>query len=110
MAGLLNRRVTILKAKSTLDAYGAEVVEWSSFLVCYAEFVHMRGTETVDAARLQGREIFKVKLRRSAKSAEISTEDRLRDERVDQLFQIRSVDAISNQRWIFLVVESGVAA
>ena len=58
---------------------------------------------------MQGRAIYKVKVRSSTKSRSITTDYRMRDVRRGTEYQIREVDPITDRAWVYLVVESGVA-
>lgn len=95
--------------QSTPDGYGGSDRTWVEKYACRAEFVYQRGSEAVDAARLDGRAIFKIKTRSCAAARAITTEYRMRDVRRAVEYQVREVDAITDPRWIYVVVESGVA-
>ncbi len=76
---------------------------------CRAAFVHLRGSEAVEAARLAGREVYRVKIRQSAAARAVTTDWRMRDTRRGTVFNIRSVDAVTDPAFIWITVESGVA-
>ena len=75
-----------------------------------AEFIYLRGSEGVDAARLAGRSVFKVRLRADAETRAIETDWRMRDLRRGTAFNVREVDAVTDALSVYLVVESGVAS
>lgn len=75
----------------------------------WAEFIYQRGSESVDAARLSGKAIYKLRIRQSSAARAISTDWRMRDLRRGTEYQLREIDAITDRRWIYIVVESGVA-
>lgn len=110
-------RVAFDVQNQTPDGAGGADVEWSESYQCAARLIYSRGSETIEAARLEGRSIFKVKIRSCAASRQIQTDWRMRDlRRGDQngpfpgtRYNIREVDAITDRRWVYLVVESGVA-
>lgn len=120
-AGRLQQRVGFDIFVETPDGSGGQARAWTEQFTCLAEFIYSRGSEAVDAARLQGRAIYKVKIRSSVASRAITTDWRMRDVRRglpdgvtgDVLpgtrFNIREVDAITDPAWVYLVVESGGA-
>ncbi|MFY0619320.1 head-tail adaptor protein [Shimia sp.] len=116
-AGDLRDKVAFDKEVVTPDGSGGHDRNWEQHHACRAQFIYSRGSETVDAARLQGRSIYKVKIRSCAVARAITTDFRMRDvRRGDQTaqlagepYQIREVDSITDRRWIYIVVESGVA-
>lgn len=91
---------------------------WEHQYSCRAEFIYSRGSEVVDAARLEGRSIFKIRIRQSEAARSIQPDWRMRDLRrgpqegdfAGVEYNIREVDAITDRRWIFLVVESGATS
>lgn len=120
-AGRLLERVSFDLVVGTPDGSGGEVRAWSQQFTCWAEFIYSRGSEAVDAARLQGRAIYKVKVLASTETKAITTDWRLRTVRrglpsgvgADALpgnrFNIREADAITDPAWVYLVVELGAA-
>lgn len=91
------------------DGAGGEDRTWVEILDVRAQFLYMRGSEIVDAARLEGRQLFKVLLRSSSSSRAITTDWRMRDVRRGTQFNIREVDAVTDRRWVWVTVEAGVA-
>jgi len=93
------------------DGYGNETSgEFTEQFAMAAEFRHRGGSEAVVAARLEGRNVFGVYIRSSVQSRTITTDWRMRDARRGTVYAIDAVDAITDQAWIYLTVESGVAA
>lgn len=119
--GLLPDRVAFDAPAMNPDGSGGVENGWSQAYSCAAQFIYSRGSEAVNAARLQGRAIYKVKVVSSSAARAITTDFRMRDVRrgpmdgvgADLLpgdrYQIREVDAITDRDWVYLVVESGVA-
>ncbi|GAA6190888.1 head-tail adaptor protein [Phaeobacter sp. NW0010-22] len=91
------------------DGSGGAVDGWAEQYTCKAEFIYSRGSETVDAARLQGRSIYKVKIRQSPSARSITSDFRMRDLNRDTEYNLREVDAITDKDWVYIVAESGVA-
>ncbi|WP_210245267.1 phage head completion protein [Martelella alba] len=84
---------------------------WQQGHACRAQMIYQRGSETVEAARLEGRAIFKVKLRSCLAARKITTDWRMRDLHRDNAeYAVVEVDAITDPFWIYVVVESGRAA
>jgi SPP1 family predicted phage head-tail adaptor len=109
MIGKLRDRVAFDAPIEVNDGYGGREEGWGEQFKRWAEFIHMRGNETTDAARLQGHEIYKVKIRQSNEAQGILSGWRMRDTRRGVAYNIRSVDNVADQQWIYVMVESGVA-
>ena len=120
--GQLVERVAFDAPANNPDGSGGVEDGWAEHHAARAEFIYSRGSEAVDAARLQGRAIYKVKIRSCAAARAVTTDFRMRDVRRglpagegigDPLpgtrYQVREVDAITDRRWIYIVVESGRA-
>ena len=110
----LREKVALDVSVSVPDGYGGHKSVWQEAFQRRAQFIYSRGSEAVDAARLTGRSIFKVKIRSSAETAAITTDWCLRDLRRGDLekdlpgtvYEIREVDAVTDPRWVYLVIES----
>lgn len=120
--GPMRERVAFDRPINVPDGYGGTETGWSSSpesLERPAEFIYSRGSEAVEAARLAGSSIYKIRIRSSAAAREITADWRMRDlrrETFDEegnpragVYNIREVDSITDRQWIFIVVESGVA-
>jgi len=102
------------------DGLGGTLTDWTEIRMCQAEFIYVRGSEAVEAARLQGRAVFKVRMWNTPAAREIRPKFRMRtvlrglpdgqgaDDAPGMRYNIIEVDAITNRRWIYLVVESEV--
>lgn len=108
-AGRLRESVAFDSPTSAPDGYGGTEDGWSEEHACRAEFIHQRGNEAVDAARLTGSQIYKVKIRSNAESRAILAGWRMRDVRRSVVYNIRSVDSVTDRQWVWLQAESGVA-
>ena len=69
----------------------------------------LRGGETVQAARLQGRQPVVVTVRRSSKSMQIDADTVMRDMRTGTVYNIRAVVPTEDRQFIEITAESGVA-
>lgn len=95
---------------------------WSQQHVCRAEVIYRRGSEVIEAARREGRAVFRLRLRQCAAARAITPAWRARDvrrglpagETGDPLpgarYNITEVDVISDRQWAYIVIESGKAA
>lgn len=120
-AGRLRQRVSFDQVVGTPDGSGGEARAWSLHFTCWAEFIYSRGSEAVDAARLQGRAIYKVKVLASSETKAITADWRMRtvhsglptgvgaDTLPGNRYNIREVDAITDPAWVYLVAELGGA-
>lgn len=109
-AGSLQHIVAFEMRAAADDGYG-NLVSGSfveQFRRC-AAFVYAGGGESVMAARLAGRSLVKVRLHSDAQTQAIKPDWRLRDVVTGSLYALREVDAITSRRWVYLIVESGVA-
>lgn len=107
--GQMRERVGFDRSIRTPDGSGGFTSEWEEEHVCGAEFIYSRGSETVIAARLQGQAIYKIRVHQSAGARKIEPHWRMRDLRRGVGYNVREVDMITDQKWVYLVVESGVA-
>lgn len=121
-AGRLRELVAFDVPAENPDGAGGVEIGWTEIRTCRAEFIYSRGSEAVEAARLQGRSVYKVKIRSMGTARDIDQSCRLRtvkrglpdgvdeaDTLPGQRYNVREVDQISLPGWIYLVVESGVA-
>jgi hypothetical protein len=97
---------------SSPDGAGGVETDWSAAedaYSCRAEFIYQRGSEAIEAARLSGRAIIKVKIRQSADARGITTDWRMRDVVNGVVYNIIEVDGGTDRQWIWIVAERGVA-
>lgn len=110
-AGDLNSRVTFQRRVTADDGYGNEVGEWQTQFTVWAGFKPLRGTETVMAARLSGRQPYIVTIRQSSQTRQITTDWRAVDARnSSRVFNIRAItDPDGTRAWLEVLTEQGVA-
>ena len=90
---------------------------------CRAGFTFLRGTESVIAARLEGKQPIVVRVRSSSNTRRIATDWRMRDLRNGSwvgpvgeqywdgpIYAVQSVIRTEDRRWVDVTVMSGVAA
>lgn len=119
--GDLTERVRFDAQEPIRDGFGNTREGWTAGYTCRAQFIYARGGETVQSARLEGRSVFKVRIRQCVAARALSQSHRLVDLRrvawddaTQQtasagVYNIREVDAITDRAWVYLLVESGVA-
>ena len=94
---------------SSSDGAGGTTGTWSEQFTRRAAFTHLRGGETVLAARLEGRHIQVITVRKSAAVDAVTTDWRIRDERTSEAFNIREVVQDLDRRTVSFLCEKGVA-
>lgn len=119
-AGDLSSRLAFDSPTGVDDGLGGKTISWSEELQRSAKIIYQSGTEAVQAARLAGRSIYKVKLRNDSGTQQITTDWRARDLRHglpsgvpgDTLpgarYNITEVDALTDRAWVWLVIEGDV--
>lgn len=116
----LNESVAFDEPVQTAGPGGVVTTEWTERYSCRAQFIYSRGSEAVEAARLEGRSTYKVRIRQCDAARDITSQWRMRDLRrlvengagdlIGGVYNIIEVDAISDRSWVYIVVQSGKAA
>lgn len=88
---------------------GVTLPGWAERYACRAQFIYARGGEVVEAARREGRSVFKVRIRSCTASRAIRVNWRMRDTRRSEDYNIIEADAVTDGEWVYLVVQSGKA-
>lgn len=91
------------------DGQGGQEEGWTQAVSCRAHFRYLRGGETVQAARLEGRQPVVVTIRQSDAARSITPEWRMRDTRRHDVYNIRSIVPSENRLYLELTCEKGVA-
>lgn len=102
------------------DGSGGVEAGWLEQIAnCKAHFRYLRGGETVQAARLEGRQPVVVTLQASAVTRAITSDWRMRDVRREEFdddgvlmrgeYNIRAVVETEDRQWIEVTAETGVA-
>lgn len=121
--GRLTRLVAFDKPTTTPDGYGGQETGWSGEfdeVKAWAEFIYLRGSEAVLAARLEGRQPIVVRVANFAGGRQITAGWRMRDlhngewttgdEWDGDVFNVRTAPTPTQDRqWLEILVESGVA-
>ncbi|CDM56283.1 MULTISPECIES: head-tail adaptor protein [Rhizobium] len=109
-SGELQHRVAFDERTTVDDGYGNTEGGFAERFKSWAAFRPRGGSEAVVAARLEGRNILGVYLRSTAQTTQIKADWRMRDVRTGDVYAIRIVDAVSDRYWVYVEVQTGVAA
>lgn len=94
---------------SSADGFGGTEAGWAEQFNCRAAMRFLRGGETVQAARLTGRQPVVVTIWTSQAARNVTTDWRMRDTRSDVVYNIRSIIPSGDRSTLELTCESGVA-
>lgn len=109
-AGQLNDLVAFDKRAQIDDGYGNTVSgDFVEQFQQHAAFIVMKGTEGIEASRLEGRQPFILRTRYSVQAAQITTDWQARDVRRGSAFNIRTVTMNPSRSMLEMVVDTGVA-
>jgi len=109
-AGNLTERVAFDAPSGTTDAFGGTSEAWTAGDPVAAQWIFQRGSEAVEAARLAGRQMFKIKVRSSTATRAVTTDYRMRDVRRGDAYNIVNVDSITDRAWVYIEIEGPVVA
>lgn len=108
-AGALHERVSFEKQGTASDGHGGTTSAWAQQFACRAAYVHMRGGESIQAARLAGSHVQVIRVRASPAVAAVTAGWRIRDARTGAVFNIRDVERAVGRRTIDFLCQTGVA-
>jgi SPP1 family predicted phage head-tail adaptor len=109
-AGRLYWHVAFDQRQDEEDEYGNMVSNWVEKFQRRAEFRTLPGSETVLAARLQGRQPMQINVRVDAEVALVGNDWQVRDVRNGLAYNIRDIRRdTSNRSMMVFMVEGGVA-
>lgn len=91
------------------DGFGNMQGGWQPQFTVWAKYHPLRGTESVMASRLQGRQPAILTVRASSQTRRITTDWRCRDKRTGEAFNIRSITRYPDRSGYDLLIEGGVA-
>ena len=103
--GKLHEAVAFDEPSGSADNFGGEAIAWTEVHTCRAQWIYNNGGEAVAASRFAGRKVYKLKIRSCAAGRALTPQHRMRDTRRDTNWNVREVDAITDRRWIYIVVE-----
>lgn len=108
-ASALQHHVELSEYAEIDDGHGGFDQGWLVKLSTRAEFIHLRGSETVMAGRLSGKHTQVIRIRSSSIARSITTDWKVKDTTTGTEFNIRDVTPTEDRRSIDLLCESGVA-
>lgn len=108
--GALRFRVHCQARVEQDDGYGNTVGAFATRFTVWAAYRHLRGSETVIAARLENRHPMVVTVRATPKTKQITADWQLVDTRTGEAWAVKDVTHETDGQWISLLVERGVAA
>lgn len=105
------------------DGYGNTEGKFQEQFKVWAAVRSRGGSEAVVAARLEGRNLYGVYLRSSSQTRQIESDWQMRDVRngawtgegddhvwSGPIYAVKIVDALTDPRWVYLEIQSGVSA
>lgn len=108
-AGNLTESVAVELLDEGSDGGGGVTSNWSEQFQARARYIHLRGGESVRAARLSGNHIQVVRMRASINTRSVTTDHRIRDLRSGDVFNIRDIEPSEDRLHIDFLCEKGVA-
>jgi SPP1 family predicted phage head-tail adaptor len=110
-AGQLRERIAFEYRDTIDDGYGNQVSgPWREGCQVAARIKPLRGSESVQAARLAGRQPVTITVRVCHDTLSVTTDWRARDVRTERLYNIRSiVNSDEMRRYLDMECEAGVA-
>lgn len=107
-AGTLNDRLRFEAPVPDPDEYGGEFDGWAPQFTVAAGLTYLRGGEAVMQARMAGRNVIAVKIRRSRDSLRISTDWRAVNSRTGEILNVRAILPSADRAFLDLTCETGV--
>ncbi|MFQ6553399.1 head-tail adaptor protein [Aestuariibius insulae] len=109
LSGRLTTQVAFDAEVLVPDGYGGQDRSWNEAFRARAQIRYQSGREAVEAGGLTGTASFKVRIRRQDAVDALTTDYRMRDLNEDLVFNIREIDRVTDRKFVWLVVENGVA-
>lgn len=107
-AGKLKDRISF--DQPTYDGDGLRVGWNEGAFECWAAIRYLRGGETVQAARLAGRQPAVITVRLSSDAEDVTTDWKLRDLGLDREYAVTAPPVSTDDgKWLEITCESGVA-
>lgn len=110
IAARLDERVAFDAPSGAKDAFGGTSETFTPGDPVAAQIIYQNGDEAVQAARLAGRQVFKVKVRSSAATRAVTTDYRMRDVRRGDVYNILDVDKITDRAFVWLQIEGPISS
>lgn len=109
-AGELFYSVAFDKKGTASDGAGGTTTAFTEQFTCRAAYVHLRGGESVQAARLEGQHPQVIRVRASSQARGVTTDWRIRDKRTGDVFAIRDITPGVDRQFIDFLCQKGVAS
>lgn len=106
--GALHERVAFDRPEPQPDGQGGVIDGWCEMFCRWANYRYLRGGETVQAARLEGRQPVVITVRKDGETKQVTTDWRVRDARDGTVFNIRAIMP-GDRGYLEITAESGVA-
>ncbi len=108
-AGALIERVGFEEPLTGSDGGGGTLNGFAERFTCRAAYIHLRGGESVLAARLAGQHSQVIRVRSSSQSRAVTTDWRIVDKRTGTAFNIRDATPTADRAYVDFLCQSGVA-
>jgi len=108
-AGPLIESVAFDELSSVADGYGNMQQTFVEQVKTRASVTWLRGSEGIDAARLEGQQPAIVRIRVSEATLAIKPDWRMRDLRTGTIYAIRGITRSTDRGWLDVLVQSGRA-
>jgi len=105
-AGDLRERVTFQQRGTASDGAGGTVTTFTDQFTVSAQFVHLRGGESVMAARLEGVHTQVIRVRRSSDTRKAGHDWRIVDARAGTEFNIRDITPTDDRAFLDFLVDT----
>lgn len=92
------------------DGMGGRSPSWVIEYRCRAEMIYSNGSEMAAAGGIEEVASIKVRVRSTSQSRQLTTAHRMRDVNSGLVFNIRSVDQLTDRMSVWLVVQLGGVA
>lgn len=110
-AGDMRERIRLDARVASDDGFGNSVADWAPQFSRAAAYLMKPGSESVQAARLQGQQPVTIIVRFDPDTQRITSEWRATDERTGEVFAIRAAADMDRRRqWITMVCVAGEVA
>ncbi len=106
---LLIERVTFRRPVAAPDGLGGTTYGWREEFTYRAGYQRLRGSEAVQAARLEGRQPTVITVWSSNDSRRVGLDWSIVDTRTGETFNIRSREITPDRRYVQFLAESGAA-
>ncbi len=105
----LLHRYEFEKRSDETDGYGNREATFTKQFELDGSRIHLRGGETVQASRLEGRQPIVIRVHNCAAVRAVTTDWRIVDKRTGETYNVRSFTPMEDRIWYEFLCESGVA-